>query len=195
MPRRRIHRYTYEQFLSYEASSNVRHEFLDGEIYAMAGGTVDHAAIAANLTGLLVGQLRSGECRAFSSDLKVRVIAADLATYPDVTVICGKPQTDPASDHVVLNPTVLVEVTSTSSESWDRGEKLDFYKLIPSLRACLIVSHRARHIELHQRDDDGAWSREERRIGERVEVLAVRAAFALDDVYAGTDVPAAPTRM
>lgn len=198
-PVRWIHRYTYEQYLSYEASSNVRHEYLDGEIYAMAGGTIDHAAMAANTSAAILAQIKGGPCRVFSSDLKVRVLAADLATYADVTVVWGRPETDPASDHVVLNPALLVEVTSPSSETWDRGEKLALYKLIPALRACVIVSHRARHIELHRREDDGSWTRHEARGGEAVALPWPGAALAVDDVYLGTEVPVAqgggpPTR-
>lgn len=189
-PIRRIHRYTYDQYLSYEGDSNVRHEYLDGEIYAMAGGTVDHAALAVNVAAALHAQLKGGSCRVFSSDLKVRVVAADLATYADVTIVCGPPEVDPASDHVVTNPTVLIEVTSPSSETWDRGEKLAFYKLIPSLRECVLISHRERHVEIHRRETDGTWSRHEVRRG-AAELSALGATLDLEDLYLGTAVPAA----
>ena len=108
-PAHRIH-YTYAEYLTLEASSNVKHEYLDGQIYAMAGGTPEHAALAAAVIGLLFPELRRGRCRAYDADLRVRVPSTGLATYPDVTVVCGPLERDAEDGQAVTNPTLIVEV-------------------------------------------------------------------------------------
>lgn len=188
-PTRGIHRYTYEAYLENEASSNVKHEFLDGEIYAMAGGTLEHAAIAVNVGAALAAQLRDRPCVVASSDLKVRALATGLATYPDVTVVCGTPELDPKGRDVLLNPTVVVEVTSDSSEEWDRGEKLQHYQQIPSLVACVLVSHRACLVEVVERAGDG-WETRVAGPGEVAAIAALGCALAVDEVYRNVAVPA-----
>src|SRR5690606_31274388 len=122
---------------------SIKHEFLDGLVWAMAGGSPEHAAIAANIVALLVNQLAGRRCRVFSSDLRVRVKATGLATYPDVTVVCEQLELDPddPKGHTVTNPKLLVEVLSPSTAEYDRGEKLDHYRQIESLEVILLVAH------------------------------------------------------
>src|SRR6187397_314808 len=108
----RHHRYTYGEYVALEEHANVRHEFFDGEIYAMAGGTPEHAAICTNVSTALNIQLRGRGCRVHSSDLLIRVLETGLATYPDVTVVCERAELDPANRNAITNPTVLVEVLS-----------------------------------------------------------------------------------
>jgi Uma2 family endonuclease len=177
---RRLH-YTYVEYLALEEESSVRHEFLDGEIYAMAGGSPDHAALAAALIGILRGQLPPG-CRAFTSDLRVRVSATGLSTYPDVAVICGRTQRPTEDPLAVTNPLLLVEITSPSTEDYDRGEKLRHYKSMPSVREVLIVSHRVPQLTLHRRGD-GDWTETTAVSGGVVELASVAAQIALDDLY------------
>src|SRR5689334_9732286 len=105
----RHHRYTYAEYLTLERSANTRHEFCDGEIFAMAGGTPTHAVICANLTILLGTQLRGRGCMTHSSDLRIRVLETGLATYPDVSVICGRRELDPEDRNTVTNPVLLIE--------------------------------------------------------------------------------------
>ena len=150
---RRVH-YTYAQYMALEEESSVRHEFLDGEIYAMAGGSPDHAALAAALIGILRGKLPPG-CRVFTSDLRVRIADGGLSTYPDAAVICGRTLRAAEDALAVTNPVLLVEVTSTSTEEYDRGEKLRHYKGLPSLREVLFVSHRRAELTLHRHEDSG----------------------------------------
>src|SRR5262249_35971657 len=133
--------YFYSEYLELEEASNTKHEFLDGEIYAMAGGSPDHASLAAAVTTALLNQLRDKPCRVFSSDLRVRVLATGLATYPDITVVCGTLERDPESEVTVVNPVVLVEVLSKRTETYDRGEKFDHYRHIPSLKEYVLVAH------------------------------------------------------
>src|SRR5215212_6646913 len=107
--------YTLAEYLGFEASSNVKHEFLDGQIYAMAGGTPEHAALASAANGLLFAQLRGGNCRTYDSDLRVRT-RSGLSTYPDITVVCGPSERDAADADAISNPALILEVLSRSTE-------------------------------------------------------------------------------
>ena len=133
---RRVH-HSYAEYLSLLEISHVKLEFCDGEIYAMAGGTPSHADLGASMTRLL-GNALLGRCRVSSSDLKVRIEATDLTTFPDVSVVCGDRETAKIDPNAVVNPTLLVEVTSPSTEDYDRGEKLSHYKQLESLQAVLV---------------------------------------------------------
>jgi Uma2 family endonuclease len=181
----RIHRYTYRDYLALEEASNVKHEYLDGEIYGMAGGTPTHAALAVAVSSALHQQLRGGPCRVYSSDLRVRALAGGMATYPDVTVVCGELETDPESATTVTNPRLVVEVLSDSTEDYDRGEKLDHYRSIPSMAAVVLVSHRASRIESWQRAPDGGWRLEAAGAGETLTLTALDAALEVEEVYRG----------
>lgn len=152
--------YTFAEYLALEETSNTRHEFFGGQIYAMAGGTPEHSALIASLTVLLGTQLRGGRCRVHASDLRVRVLETGLTTYPDVSVISGPWARDPEDPKSVVNPLLVAEVLSRSTEAYDRGEKLEHYKRIPALRACLLVAHDRREIEVWTRASaDAAWER------------------------------------
>lgn len=178
----RLPTYSYAEYLAVDEQSNVRLEYADGRIYAMVGGTPEHAARIVNVASALHGQVRGGGCRVYSSDLRVRVEATGLASYPDVVVVCGELRRDPDNDNTALNPTLLVEVLSPSTAEYDRGDKLDHYKRIPSLRQVVLVDHDSRLVELWTRGESSdAWTRTEHREG-RV-TLAVDAALDLDDVY------------
>ncbi|MBI4957201.1 MAG: Uma2 family endonuclease [Myxococcales bacterium] len=181
-------RRTYEDYVDLEELSAVKHEFLDGEIYAMGGGTPEHARLAARLILRLGAALEGGPCAAFSSDLCVRVDATGLATYPDVTVICGEPEVERSRQRAVTNPTLLVEVTSPSTAAYDRGVKLGHYRHIVSLREVVIVAHDERRIEIHRREADGSWSQHVARAGEVLRLASVACALSVDDVYQGVTV-------
>ncbi len=181
---RRLH-YSYEDYLRALELSEVKLEFCDGELYAMAGGTPAHAELAAAVVRL-VGSALLGSCRVFSSDLKVRVEASDLSTFPDVSVVCGEREFSARDANALVNPTVLVEVTSRSTEDYDRGNKLGHYQQLPSLRAVLFVSHRQRLITVVQRTASG-WEELEFRAGTLVELREPRLQLAVDAVYAGVE--------
>ena len=178
----RHHKYTYSDYVTLERDSSVKHEFSRGEIYAMAGGTPDHSSLAGAIIGLIARQLPKG-CRVYTSDLRVRIEVADLGTYPDAAVICGPTVRALDDPDAVTNPVVLVEVTSKSTEEYDRGEKLAQYKLVPSVGDVLIVSHRERWFSLHHREADGAWRMVEARSGSAVELDSVNVRLAVDEVY------------
>ena len=149
--------YTYEEYLRFEEATDAKHEYLDGRILAMAGGTPEHAALAAAVIGLLADQLTGKPCYPLSSDLRVRVRRTGFAAYPDVSVICGPPERDPDDPNAALNPTVLFEVLSESTEAYDRTEKFEHYRQIDSLREYVLVSHRTRLLEHRHREADGSW--------------------------------------
>ena len=178
--RRRVH-YTYADYLALEEESSVRHEFLDGEIYAMAGGSPDHAALAAALIRL-IGNRLPPSCRTFTSDLRVRIAATGLTTYPDAAVVCGRTQRSPDDPLAVTNPVLLIEVTSSSTEEYDRGEKLRHYTSLPSVREVLIASHRGPELTLHRREDAG-WTVVTAGPGDVVELVSVAARIPVDEVY------------
>jgi Uma2 family endonuclease len=177
------HRYTFKEYLELEEVARVRHEFYEGDIYAMAGGTPEHAAMAAAITTLLGRQLDSKSCRVYSSDLRVRVLATGLATYPDVTVVCGPSERDPDSATHVTNPKVVVEILSGATAEYDRGEKLQHYQRIPSLEAVILVDHETERIDLWRRTGD-VWNARTFGTGEVLALDMVGAVLPVDEVYA-----------
>lgn len=165
--------------------STLKLEYCDGVIYAMAGGTVARAALAAAVIAHLRQHL-AGTCTVFTSDLKVRIETTDLATFPDVSAVCGPVETSPRDAHALTNPTLLVEVTSRSTEDYDRGDKLSHYKQLPSLRAVLFVSHREARITLVERAAPGArWEEHDARAGESLLVASPALVVPVDAIYAG----------
>jgi Uma2 family endonuclease len=183
------HRYTYADYVALELESSTKHEFLDGEIYAMAGGSEDHSALSAQVVRALGNAIGDRPCRVHTSDLRVYVEAVGLATFPDAAVICGElQQHGPSPRATALNPTVLVEVTSDSSEDYDTGGKLEHYRTIPSLRDYIIVSHRERRITIHGRSDAGAWQTRVAITGGRATVGSLGAELVVDELYRGSRV-------
>jgi Uma2 family endonuclease len=152
------HRYTYGQYLAYERDATAKHEYVDGEIYAMAGGTPRHNALASRISAALESGRGRG-CIAFQSDQKIRILATGRATYPDATIVCGPLELDPGDPwrQTVTNPTLLVEVLSPSTEDVDRISKRHDYQLIPSLREYVLVSQGEPRIEIYRRQSSGEW--------------------------------------
>jgi Uma2 family endonuclease len=181
---RRLHRYTYADYVALEMVSTGKHEFLDGEIYAMAGGSEEHSALAAEMVRVLGNAVGALPCRVHTSDLRLYVEAVGLATFPDCSVICGPlRQHEPSPTATALNPTILVEVTSDSSEDYDTGPKLEYYRTIPTLREYVIVSHRERRIVVETRGNDGTWAARVAMKGEHVEVASLDAELIVDEIY------------
>jgi Uma2 family endonuclease len=181
---RRLHRYTYADYVALEMVSTGKHEFLDGEIYAMAGGSEEHSALAAEMVRLLGNAVGDRPCRVHTSDLRIYVEAAGLATFPDGSVICGPlQQHEPSPTATALNPMILVEVTSDSSEDYDAGPKLEYYRTISTLREYLIVSHRERRITVNARGTDGGWETRAATKGGEVEVVSLGVHLIVDEIY------------
>ncbi|HEX9459364.1 MAG TPA: Uma2 family endonuclease [Thermoanaerobaculia bacterium] len=181
---RGLHRYTYADYVALESLSTGKHEFLDGEIYAMAGGSEEHSALAAEMVRVLGNAVGERPCRVHTSDLRIYVEAVGLATFPDGSVIRGPMQQhDPSPTATALNPMILVEVTSDSSEDYDTGPKLGYYETIQTLREYVVVSHRERRIAVHSRGADDAWTTRVAIRGGRVEVSSLSAEVIVDEIY------------
>lgn len=175
--------YTLEDYLSVEEMSSVRHELVDGQIFAIPGGPPEHAALSAAALVLLGGKLRGGRCRPYSSDLRIRVLATGLATYPDAAVICGEALRDPASPSHVTNPSVVVEVLSASTEEYDRGEKREHYQNIETLREYVLIAQDRRRVEVFARSSGGEWVHRVYGSGDTVELPSLSLAFPVDELY------------
>lgn len=163
--------------------SPTKHEFLGGEIYAMAGGSPDHAALAAALVRCLGSRLPAS-CRFYSSDLRVHCSATGLYTHPDAAVVCGSTLRSQHDRLSVENPVLLFEVTSSSTEDYDRGAKLHHYMQIASVREIVIVSHREPRVTVHRREEtDSPWSIAELQGTDRGDLVSVGVELDLADLY------------
>lgn len=176
---------SYAEYLSLEEASEIRHEWLDGQVVAMAGGSVRHALLASNAAFALRKALAGRPCRVFASDLRARVQATGLGTYPDLSVVCGRVETDPEDDHALVNPVVLVEVLSPSTARYDRTEKFDHYKQIPSLQEYLMLAQDTPRALRYRRLPEGGWRYDELGAGDSVELSSLGVARSVDELYEG----------
>ncbi len=179
-----LRRTTAEEYLVWEREQPEKHIFWDGEIFAMAGASLAHNRIVANLVGELRSALRGGPCAPYPSDLRVRMPSGERYVYPDVTVLCDPVELTDAHQDVVLNPRVVIEVLSETTEGFDRGPKFEDYRAIRSVQEVLFVTQDHRMVEHYVRVD-GAWTLREHRGGDVVKLVSVAATLALDDVYEG----------
>lgn len=176
-------RYTFVEYIQLErVSREVKHEYVAGEIFAMAGGTVEHAALATALIGLMFNHLRGGPCRAYGSDLQLRIRAAEVATYADVVVVCDPVERDPESSTHVTNPRVVVEVLSPATERYDREQKRLYYQQLDSLREYVLVAQDRRRVEVWQRDGD-TWTQRAFEAGSRARLASIDWALDVDELY------------
>ncbi len=175
---------TYAAYRAQEAGGDGKHEYLRGEVFEMAGGTPEHARLQSRMAAEL-GRLLSGRpCEAFSSDLRVRVVETNLATYPDLSVICGKVETSADDEDAATNPTVIVEVLSDTTEAYDRGEKFAHYRHLSSLREYVLVSQRTQRLEVFRRTGERGWEYEDKGPGETMRLRSLDIDIAVDAVYA-----------
>ncbi|MEW5915383.1 MAG: Uma2 family endonuclease [Gemmatimonadota bacterium] len=171
---------TFEQYLAFEESSPVRHEFVDGEVYAMSGANRRHAIIVSNIMRVLLPATDRGPCAVFTQSLKLRV--GDDVYYPDVMVACSDTHTD---DRWAVEPCLLIEVTSPSTARVDRREKLQAYRAIPSLKAYLIVEQAWRRVVMHWRDAAGEWRQQELHGDGAVSLPCPEITLTLGQMYEG----------
>lgn len=176
---------TFAEYVACDEASELKHEYVDGEIFAMSGGTPAHALLATNMSRILGNKLQGRSCRVFNSDLRIRVQETGLATYPDVSVVCGKLERDPENANTVTTPVVIVEVLSPSTEKYDRHQKFDHYRLIPTLRDYLLVSQDKRHVAHYARNADDSWTLRDIRPPTELVITSLGVALSLDELYAG----------
>lgn len=148
---------TEAEYLRIERAANDRSEFYRGEMFAMAGGSPKHSRIRVNLSGSIWSRLKGHPCVAYDSDLRIRC-RTGLYTYPDASVICEELEFDEEHKDTVLNPTLIVEVLSKSTEAYDRGKKFDHYRTIPSLREYVLVAQDEPMVQRFLRNDDDTWT-------------------------------------
>jgi Uma2 family endonuclease len=148
---------TPEEYLAVERHAEIRSEYLDGEMFAMTGGSLQHNLIVSNLIRELSLQLKKRPCQVYPSDLRVHVPATGLYTYPDVIVVCGEPQIEDQHLDILLNPTLIVEVLSPTTEAYDRGKKFEHYRTIESLAEYLLVVQEEPRVEQYLRQDGNRW--------------------------------------
>jgi Uma2 family endonuclease len=149
---------TPEQYLHRERNAEFRSEYLRGEMFAIAGASANHNLIVGNCVQNIGQQLKKKPCRVYPSDLKLRIQATGLYTYPDLSVVCGEPQLESDHGDVLLNPVVLIEVLSDSTEAYDRGKKFEHYRTIPSLKHYVLVAQDRHSIDCFSLNPDGSWS-------------------------------------
>lgn len=190
-----VPRLTEAEYLARERAAEGKSEFFDGEVFAMAGGTPMHSLIATNLAREFGNRLKGRPCVPFNSDLRLKIQATGLYTYADLSVVCGPLEfADPEPD-TLINPTVLVEVLSDSSEAYDRGKKFEHYRRIPTLREYLLVSQKEPHIDQFIRGETGPWFlREVAGLEASLELPSLGVSLALAEVFANVEFPAAAPR-
>ena len=176
-------RMTYAEYLTLERASEVKHEYVNGEVYAMAGGTPDHGRLAMNVGGILRAALVGKPCAVFNSDVRVRIEATGRSTYPDPSVVCGRLARAEDDADAIVNPILLVEVLSDSTEAADRGEKFAHYRRLPSLREYVLVSQNTQRLEVFRRREGGGWVLSEASRGETVRLESIDVTLPVDEVY------------
>jgi Uma2 family endonuclease len=179
-------RYTPQEYYALEREAAYKSDYYDGEIFAMAGGTAQHSRIVTNILGELHVRLKGKSCTPYESNLRVKIRATGLQTYPDASVYCDPIEFDPEEPEntTALNPTVVFEVLSRTTEAYDRGFKADNYRRIESLKAYVLVSQEDPHVEVYERQAEGTWLlREARGLDARVSIPSIDVALPLADIY------------
>ncbi|HZF55644.1 MAG TPA: Uma2 family endonuclease [Polyangiaceae bacterium] len=175
--------WTAQEYLAWERQQRTRHEFFRGEVFAMDGATREHKLLVANITAELRNAVRKKPCEMYPLDMRVKVPAAGLYAYPDVSVICGEPEFEDGASDTLLNPLVLIEVLSDSSERYDRGKKFESYRSIPSLMDYVLVAQDHVLVEHFRRGEGGTWVLRELRAGGRVELSGPECGLEVNEIY------------
>jgi len=178
------HHWTVEEYLAYEQETDTRYEYIDGEIFAMSGGTENHSLITANALTEVSYQLRGSSCRAYTSDLRAK-ISDTKYVYPDFSVVCGDAEFADDNHTMLTNPVLVVEVTSPSSMSYDKIIKRDFYLTLPSLQGYLILDQHRIFAELYTRNETDWSIRQYTDIDDRVPLDILNCTLPLKEVYRG----------
>jgi Uma2 family endonuclease len=176
---------SFDEWLEGErASLEGRSEYVAGEVFAMTGASVEHNAIVGNILGQLWTQMKGRPCHVYANDLKVRIRTADAGKYPDLIALCGEHEFQDGGRDVLLNPSLICEVLSDSTEAYDRGNKFAIYRQIPSLREYLLVSQHRVQVEIYSRGDDGRWTLSDYfALTDTVPLPSVGCTLALAEVY------------
>jgi Uma2 family endonuclease len=180
-------RMTEEEYLAFERASDIRHEYRDGYVYAMAGATREHNLITGNVFGELRAQLRGKPCETYSVDMRVRIPRTGGYNYPDVVVVCGKPMLADGHRDILLNPLVVVEVLSPSTEAHDRSDKFRDYRSIESFAEYLLIAQDRRSAD-HFVKQSGIWTILE--VEEEIKFVHIPCTLRFPDIYERVEFPA-----
>jgi Uma2 family endonuclease len=176
--------YSSQEYLALERNAEQRHEYFDGEIFAMSGASERHNLIVGNVLASIHAQLRGQPCKVYASDMRVKVSATGLYTYPDVVALCGEAHFDDEQRDTLLNPSLVIEVLSASTEGYDRGEKFAHYRRLETLSEYLLISQDKCRIEEYVRQPDNQWLMSEvSKLEERIELPSIKCTLLLSDVY------------
>jgi Uma2 family endonuclease len=180
-----LQKLTPQEYLAIERAAEFKSEFFDGEMFAMAVISKDHSRVTVNLTGGFHAAIRGKDCDLFSSDLRVKVSANGLYTYPDLTIVCGPVDVEDEQADVLLNPTLIIEVLSPGTERYDRGKKFDLYRELDSLKEYVLVSQDQYRVEQFLRGNGSEWGyRVAFKEDDIVEFPSVGCSIPLKDIYA-----------
>jgi Uma2 family endonuclease len=183
-------RLTPEEYLTLEREAEYKSEYFAGEVFSMAGASARHALIVTNVVRELSTQLKRRPCNVYSTDLRVRVSATGLYTYPDIVVVCGTPQWADDQQDTLLNPTLLVEVLSESTKDYDRGGKFEHYRTLDSLTEYLLVAQDKVHVEHFVRQPDHRWILSEtNNLSDTITLEAIGCTLDLAEVYDKVELP------
>jgi Uma2 family endonuclease len=178
---------TPEQYLEIERAAEHKSEYFNGEMYAMAGGTLNHSRIASDVLTLLNVQMRGRRCEIAESNLRLRVTPEGLFTYPDIFVFCGEPQLADDRKDTVIDATVIIEVLSPSTANYDRGFKFEQYRRIPSLQDYIVIAQDRVHVEHNTRQGDAWLLRETSDLNAVIELPSIECTFRLREAYGRVD--------
>jgi Uma2 family endonuclease len=177
-------RYTLQEYFAREQVAEYKSEFYRGQIFAMSGGTVRHNIISGNIFTGLKTRLRGKGCRAFTRDQRIRVPSDDFDTYPDASVVCGEIQLDEIDRHAIVNPRLLVEVLSPSTENYNRGKKFDLYRDAESLREYVLIAQDEPQVERFVKLDDGSWNLVVLKgLEAKLELSSIACSISLAEIY------------
>lgn len=186
---------TPEQYLARERAAEFKSEYLRGEVFAMAGASYVHTRVKENVARQAGNQLQGTPCFVLSSDQRVKVSSSGLYTYPDVLIVCGEPQFEDAHVDTLLNPRVIFEILSDSTEAYDRGAKFAHYRRLPSLAEYVLVAQDRPLVERYARQNDGTWLlTAASELAASLDLASAPVRLTLADVYAGVELPANPGR-
>jgi Uma2 family endonuclease len=174
-------RFTPEEYFAWEEQQIERHEYIDGEVYAMSGGTIIHSQISSNFNRLLGNHLRGSGCRTLNSDARVSILASSHYVYPDVSITCD--ERDKTTPKYITYPCLIVEVLSPSTEAYDRGNKFKLYRRNPCLQEYVLVDAETMAIELFRKTDGESWQIIDYEPGDMVELVSVKLTFPMEQVY------------
>jgi len=176
-------RLTPEEYFVWEGKQLEKHEYIDGEVYAMSGGSKNHSLISVRFITLFANHLEGGSCETGNSDLRVNIVETDIYTYPDVSVTCD--ERDKTTTQYITYPCLIVEVLSDSTEAYDRGGKFRMYRNNPVLQDYLLVSSTSIEMDLYHKNDAGEWIILNYKAGDIIELKSINLSFAIEQVYRG----------